>query len=130
MALTFFVTETAAALPTGVCTGWVVQVVDPDAGVQPGPVKSPTLVMVPDAEAGTATAKVTVTICPGVMPDPSVQVMVPSEATLTLHDGVLDDPSVPQLADPATYVVPEGAASVMTSGAALTEGPVFWTVKV
>lgn len=58
-----------------------------------------------------------------------IQVAV-DPVTVTEHEGVVVDPSVPQLAEPVTSDVPDGAVSVMVSGATDVEPPVLVATTV
>lgn len=105
--------------------------VHPPVVVQPGPVHVAVLVITVPAVAVEASAawKVRSTVVPAVKPPAMVQVMVDPD-TETEQAGVVVAPSVPQLADPATKVVPAGAASVTTTDADVDAVDVFSTANV
>lgn len=121
------VTWKAPSLVTSVVVVSVEQV-----PLQLGPVHvAVLLIVVPPASAASAvTAKLTMASWPAPSPAPTVQVMVPPDvATDTVQLGAVLAVSDPQLAEPATSVVPEGAASVMVTAPVVGEPPVFWTIS-
>jgi hypothetical protein len=122
------VTVNEAALVTTVVVWLVVQ---PPAVVQPGPVQMAVLVMVePEASVALAvTEKVSWSVWPAAMPAPMVQVMVVPLID-TEQVGVVAPDRVPQLAEPATRVVPVGTVSVTVMPPVAVDSPVFWTTRV
>lgn len=103
----------------------------PPATAQPAPVHDAVFVIVTPAgtDADTATLNDRSAVAPAAKPAPTVHVTEPPDTT-TVHDGVVDPDSEPQLAEPATIVVPAGAESRTTVGLTVAAVPTFGTANV